>query len=364
MGAQAFYQKLTLLAILLASVNIGYIYYRPNIYYDQFKIKLNLNEITLRPKSINSVEELIFKDIGMTRLRVVALQKLPITDHHRYPFVIDAGLTCRDHDVFMLVYVHSARANHDRRNAIRETWGNTTYVARELNTTTRVVFVLGKAVEDSQDISRIAEESSQYGDIVLVDYIDTYRNLTHKALSALRWIQTYCRQARFVLKTDDDVLVNNVAVLNDMMEWERQGSMSLIGCLNIGPSRVSRKGKWNVSENTYSKKMWPQYCHGAFFFFSTEVAMALLEVSKYNPFVWVDDAFITGILRDRIGVDIVISQHTPKFLNYSEFDNMLDNALLDNSMDHFQNTWYAYDKVYSRETQARIWDKLKTIKQV
>ena len=346
---KAFYRKIAVFSLLVLSVNFGYLSY--NVH--QFNTR---HAVELKRSPFGSVEERIFTDIGMSRRRFVGLQKLPIKYHPRHPFVIDASSTCMGEDVFLLVYVHSASKHLHRRNSIRKTWGNTTYWGKAFNTTTRVVFVLGKAEEDSQDISRIAEESSQYGDIVLVDYIDTYRNLTHKALSALRWIQTYCRQARFVLKADDDVLVNNVAVLNDMMEWERQGSMSLIGCLNIGPATVQRNGKWMVPKEIYPEKLWPRYCHGAFFFCSTEVAMALLEVSKYNPFVWVDDAFITGILRNRIGVDIYNS--TKGFLNNAEFDHMLERASLDKSMDRILNTWYIYDRVYNIEKHVKLWNKL------
>jgi hypothetical protein len=51
-------------------------------------------------------------------------------------------------------------------------------------------------------------ESETYGDIVQTAFEDTYRNLTYKAMSVLRWVSTYCPSVTYVLKADDDAIVN------------------------------------------------------------------------------------------------------------------------------------------------------------
>ncbi len=37
---------------------------------------------------------------------------------------------------------------------------------------------------------------------------DTYHNLTLKTVMGLKWASIFCPQAKFVLKTDDDIYVN------------------------------------------------------------------------------------------------------------------------------------------------------------
>ena len=37
---------------------------------------------------------------------------------------------------------------------------------------------------------------------------DTYRNLTLKTVMGLKWSAIFCPQAKFVMKTDDDIFVN------------------------------------------------------------------------------------------------------------------------------------------------------------
>ena len=37
-------------------------------------------------------------------------------------------------------------------------------------------------------------ESARYGDIVQTDFLDSYRNLTLKAVSWMRWVHAHCPQ--------------------------------------------------------------------------------------------------------------------------------------------------------------------------
>ena len=37
-------------------------------------------------------------------------------------------------------------------------------------------------------------ESARYGDIVQTDFLDSYRNLTLKAVSWMRWVVAHCPQ--------------------------------------------------------------------------------------------------------------------------------------------------------------------------
>lgn len=48
----------------------------------------------------------------------------------------------------------------------------------------------------------------RYGDIVQEDFVDSYRNLTHKAIMALRWVSQNCQNAKLILKADDDIFIN------------------------------------------------------------------------------------------------------------------------------------------------------------
>jgi len=70
-----------------------------------------------------------------------------------------------------------------------------------------VIFTMG----DSGD--RIAEnavraESRLYHDIVQQNFYDSYKNLSYKGIMWLKWIATYCHRAKYIVKVDDDIVVN------------------------------------------------------------------------------------------------------------------------------------------------------------
>ena len=52
--------------------------------------------------------------------------------------------------------------------------------------------------------SYIKEEFDKYGDTVQGNFIDSYQNLTHKAVLGLRWLSQFCPEAAYAIKADDD----------------------------------------------------------------------------------------------------------------------------------------------------------------
>lgn len=84
--------------------------------------------------------------------------------------------------------------------------------------------------------------------ILQENFIDTYHNLTYKGIAALRWIDSYCGQAVFVLKTDDDIFVNMYTLIRYLKKMSRtvDRPRSLLMCLVWESMPVLREGKWKV----------------------------------------------------------------------------------------------------------------------
>lgn len=66
----------------------------------------------------------------------------------------------------------------------------------------KVVFFIGALSPlNSMYYGRIKNESRVYGDIVQdLSYIDAYRNLTLKGISALQWVNKFCPDSYRVMK--------------------------------------------------------------------------------------------------------------------------------------------------------------------
>ena len=61
---------------------------------------------------------------------------------------------------------------------------------------------------------KIKAESFIYGDIIQENFIDGYYNLTLKTIMGFKWSSKYCSNAKFIMKLDDDVVVNTFDLLN------------------------------------------------------------------------------------------------------------------------------------------------------
>ncbi|XP_053379394.1 lactosylceramide 1,3-N-acetyl-beta-D-glucosaminyltransferase-like [Mercenaria mercenaria] len=110
----------------------------------------------------------------------------------------------------ILIMVLSAPNNFDRRKVIRETWANGSFYSSY--GTARVVFLLG-IINDSEVQRNIEKEFSLHRDIVQGSFIDSYHNLSHKSVMGYKWVTERCRNAKYVIKTDDDAVINMFRIL-------------------------------------------------------------------------------------------------------------------------------------------------------
>ena len=55
----------------------------------------------------------------------------------------------------------------------------------------------------------------------MTDYLDSYKNLSYKSLSALFWIDKFCANAQNIVKIDDDVIVNPF-ILSSYLDLRKQ----------------------------------------------------------------------------------------------------------------------------------------------
>ena len=112
------------------------------------------------------------------------------------------------------VFIHSAINYHDRRQIQRNTWVSD---VKKHNIST--YFVVGMT-DNQRDQRMVEKEFEKYKDLIQFGFVDNYYNNTLKAISILRWIQKYCKQSKFILKTDDDVLVNIELFLKNLNKFK------------------------------------------------------------------------------------------------------------------------------------------------
>ena len=183
----------------------------------------------------------------------------------------------------------------------------------------KVHFLVGKDLEQTQGIrnisvpDQITKEIEMFDDIIVGNFIDTYENLVYKSLMGLEWFiqQASSNKAdKFLMLLDDDVdlKVSELYKLIDQRLIHNQNNQEQLLCpwKNAQRARVSRRGPWGVPISTYPSSHWPSYCGGACYLMNFQAAEKLYQSAlKIRSFdVKVEDAFMTGILRERASFDL------------------------------------------------------------
>ncbi|XP_071119511.1 beta-1,3-galactosyltransferase 5-like [Haliotis cracherodii] len=231
----------------------------------------------------------------------------PVQEKVRSPLVrsIDIMSTgcediCRDKGQIDLLYiVHSAPHNFNFRTNIRKTFANQTFFPHN---EIRIVFLLGKP-ENEETQSDILLEQTTHGDIVQGSFHDSYRNLTLKAVSGLKWVSENCPNVSFVVKIDDDAFVQTFSILEQYLpRYEKSKRLIFCNEWKEGFMTIRRRGKWKVADDQmkgYYTFPW-KYCSGFVVMMTGDLLPLLYKASLAVPILWVDDVYLTGILVSRI----------------------------------------------------------------
>ncbi|CAG9761681.1 unnamed protein product [Ceutorhynchus assimilis] len=200
------------------------------------------------------------------------------------------NLGCSE-QTFLLVLIHSAPGNFQKRNVIRSTWGNRTKKIK-------IFYVMGKALLDIQN--KILHENQINKDIIQGNFKDVYRNLTLKHIMSLKYATYHCPQAKYILKTDDDVFVN-MPLMQNFVNFDLSpfGTSNLLFCSVRKSVSVLRtyRSKWRVGFEEYPCRTYPTYCPGWVILYSPDVVFKLYKSAQNTAnLFWIDDVHVTGIL--------------------------------------------------------------------
>ena len=226
-----------------------------------------------------------------------------IVNRHDFEFIHNPGREfCYSQDkLFLLVYVHTAPKNFKRRMAIRETWAKQS-MFRDI----RTVFIMGIDA-NVKIMEQIKLENGIYKDIVQENFEDSYKNLTYKGIAALKWITNYCNNAKFILKTDDDIITDVFLLFKHVNSLNEHNMIKprTILCHVWSRMKVMRekKNKWYVSKEEYRHEWFGKYCSGSAFIFTSDLVGEMFRISFHVRFVWVDDYYISGLLARAVGAN-------------------------------------------------------------
>ncbi|GAA6226210.1 lactosylceramide 1,3-N-acetyl-beta-D-glucosaminyltransferase A-like [Lates japonicus] len=212
-------------------------------------------------------------------------------------------------DVLLLLFVKSSPHNFERRQAIRDTWGNESFLWSELGASVRVVFALGVHPDvrlRSRVQTALLQEDQAYGDLIQQNFVDTFHNLTTKLILQFHWGHKYCPQAHFLMSADDDIFIhmpNLVKYLRQLLSSHTGAKDLWVGHVHRGAPPIRRKdSKYHVPHDLYPWPSYPDYTAGAGYVVSRDVAAKIYRATLVlKSSIYIDDVFM-GICAKAMGV--------------------------------------------------------------
>ena len=169
----------------------------------------------------------------------------------------------KSNDSFLFItFVAIAPGYFTKRNLIRSTWGNKRVLPHDF----RILFVIG--MSPNSTINKLVEEEFHiHKDILQINHFtDGYFNLSTKVMKSFKWISQYCSNAKYILRINDDVVVNTHALVNHFRGLNYSQNMIYgYGIFGVGPIR-DKGSKFYVSEKDYNKPRYNDYIEGKILF--------------------------------------------------------------------------------------------------
>lgn len=198
-------------------------------------------------------------------------------------------------DVSLFVFVPSRPEAFYTRQKIRETWASNL-----TNQNIALRFVVGWP-ENRDVFDLLLQEFFQLDDLILYDIEDSYTNLYLKVYVAMQWQQVYCPNVDFVLKSDDDTVVDLVRLRwwidNEFSHRAAKHPSAAFGGLWRGVRAIrNRDHKWFVPRQLYPLSNYPPYLNGPTYLLTNRAVSVILNVTEEANGFTIEDILYTGIL--------------------------------------------------------------------
>ncbi|KAJ4922739.1 hypothetical protein JOQ06_004142 [Pogonophryne albipinna] len=276
--------------------------HRPPLYRDRSKDRVQLNETTEQTTLPPTVPP-------------KALQ-FHLAYPRNYHFVMDNKEVCKTKTPFLVLMVPVAPKNVAARDAIRQTWGNSSEVQGDVVLT---LFMLGlyRGADVDALQEKLQQENRLHHDLIQSDFLDTYLNLTIKTMVIMDWLATRCPEAAYAMKVDSDMFLNIDNLVMMLQKPDIPKLNYLTGMLMWNrPVIRSKNSKWYVPVEMYPEPLYPTYTLGMGYVFSNDLPEKIVEASKSINYFNIEDAYV-GACMKKLGLSPQSPPNPSKFKAYN-----------------------------------------------
>lgn len=224
----------------------------------------------------------------------------------------------------IVCYVIVRHDDFQARQVIRNTWAD-----KKKFSYVNIFFVLGVSQNDSLN-KQIMDENEKFGDILIGDFLDKFRNLSLKSIVAWKWMSESCQKAKLFVKANNDMLVNFQSIRNSIKQNFFKNNTFF--CRVISDQKVDRERSslFYTKYSEYSNSIYPKYCqnHGAII--SNDLISKLYSESNKIRNFWIEEINM-GILADRL-----------KASYQNAIDKQINSKLFEEEKKKFDDYFFVY----------------------
>lgn len=220
----------------------------------------------------------------------------------------------------MIVAVKSLSSHVALRQFARETWGSFRYLN---GVRFELIFLVGNA-ENAESEMNLLKENGKYGDILQINLTDVYVDVGYKTLAGMQWISQHFPPNWIYTCADDDMMPDLINLIDDLEMLMEKSRKLLIATSErnrtdsadaFAEDAITRlpihcgyryesnapadrgKFKWSVGRSLYPLEKYPPLCFGGWYSMPVSMNSELYRISRLHKFFFLDDTWITGLLR-------------------------------------------------------------------
>lgn len=201
---------------------------------------------------------------------------------YNYTYLAEPQNFCSS-DTFMVVMIMSTVKKPEERKVLRDTWfKNKTILGKKI----KYLFIVSSS-PDKEVNDAIDKEAKEYNDILHMDHLDSYNNITMSIMNTFNWLHRNCHSIKYILKGDPDSYFNTPKIVQWLLDLppERQTRLYHGSCF-ITSFFIRKQGdKWNTPYKVDNNDLaWP-YCVGVGYVISADMLAPMVLASRHYPYM-------------------------------------------------------------------------------
>lgn len=184
----------------------------------------------------------------------------------------------------------------------------------------KTLFIVGKSQVDLIN-KQIRLENDLYGDIIQINFTDNKKSTSFKSIFTWRWIDLYCRDIKYVVKLNDDIVLNTFSLFKYLNELRIDS--------NTMYCHIFKKYSPILINSTDLSIFHYTVCINSFISTKSLVSK-LYNASKYIQVNWIDNEN-TAVIAKTLQVDYknIFNFYLPRHFSYLIDQKMFSIFILD-----------------------------------